>query len=124
MRTAADRIVLPPQPSSAAAARRFVDKAFGRLHLPGPDLAALLTSELVTNAVLYSDGPISVEVEARQDVVRVSVTDDSSRPVRPRDVGLDATSGRGIAIVRRLAKAWGVDELSGPGKLVWFELPR
>ena len=84
----------------------------------------LLASELVTNAVLYSDGPIVIEVEPRGPVVRVSVRDHSPRAVQPRQVATDATSGRGIGIVAALARAWGIDDLGPDGKAVWFEVPR
>ncbi len=124
MRDTVDRIELPSRPSSAAAARRFLERALRRLHVPSPEVATLLASELVTNAVLYSDGKIVVEVEPMGKTVRVSVTDESGRPLRPRDVAVDATSGRGLGIVSTLSQAWGVEEREGSGKRVWFEVAR
>ena len=124
MRQTIDHIDLPARPTSVAAARRFVERTLRRLGISSREVGTLLTSELVTNAVLYSDGTITVTVTPTDDDgVRVSVKDDSPRPVRPRDVGIDATSGRGIALVKRLSRAWGVDDLE-TGKVVWFELGR
>ncbi|MBW8826662.1 MAG: ATP-binding protein [Acidobacteria bacterium] len=124
MHNTIDRIELPPRPSSAGDARRFVDRALARLGIADRETGTLLTSELVTNAVLYSDGGIVVEVHPQETSVRISVRDESARPVRPRDVAPEATSGRGMSIVRRMATDWGVDELPGGGKSVWFEVPR
>jgi anti-sigma regulatory factor (Ser/Thr protein kinase) len=124
MRDTVDRMDLPSRPSSAAAARRFVDRALRRLGVPAPEIGTLLASEVVTNAVLYSDGRIVIEVEPVEGAVRVSVTDESPRPARPRDVAPDATSGRGLGIVSALARAWGVEDKGISGKLVWFEVAR
>ena len=124
MRDTVDRMELPSRPSSAAAARRFVDRALRRLGVPAPEVGTLLASEVVTNAVLYSDGRIIIEVEPVKDGVRVSVTDESPRPARQREVAPDATSGRGLGIVSSLARAWGVEEQGTKGKLVWFEVAR
>jgi anti-sigma regulatory factor (Ser/Thr protein kinase) len=124
MRDTVDRMELPSRPSSAAAARRFVDRALRRLGAPAPEVGTLLASEIVTNAVLYSDGRIVIEVEPIGDVIRVSVADESPRPVRAREVPVDATSGRGIGIVSALARAWGVEDRGDRGKLVWFEVAR
>lgn len=124
MRNTIDRMELPSRPSSAAAARRFVDRTLERLGVADRETGTLLTSELVTNAVLYSDGGIVVEVSPNDTKVRISVRDQSTRPVTPRDVALEATSGRGMSIVRRMATTWGVDDLPTGGKSVWFEVPR
>jgi anti-sigma regulatory factor (Ser/Thr protein kinase) len=124
MRNTIDRIELPSRPASAAAARRFVDRALERLGITNRETGTLLTSELVTNAVLYSDGGIVVEVIPHATNVRIAVRDESGRPVQARDVALEATSGRGISIVQRLATAWGVEDLPNGGKSVWFEVPR
>ena len=116
---------LLPEAASAARARRFVESV---LHTSGrPDLAsiedtaALLTSEVVTNAVLHAAGAIDVHVDLRDDVVRVSVSDEGrGLPVRKSDAS-EATTGRGLLLVERLAHRWGVDRHER-GKTVWFEV--
>lgn len=116
---------LPPRPASAARARRFVKTALDDADASSREIGVLLASELVTNAVLYAQGSITVRVSARDAAFRVAVTDGTAGEVQPRQVGIDATSGRGLALVERLASAWGVEVSSeGDGKEVWFEVPR
>jgi anti-sigma regulatory factor (Ser/Thr protein kinase) len=85
------------------------------------ETAGLLTSELVTNALLHGSGRIRLAVQAGAVTVRVEVGDDEPRhPELPEQVG-GAESGRGILLVDGLASAWGVRD-GDPGKTVWFEL--
>ena len=85
------------------------------------DGAAVMTSELVTNALLHGTGPITLGVDCGPAQVRVEVGDaDPRRPALP--AADDASeSGRGLLIVDALARSWGVDDAS-PGKTVWFEI--
>jgi len=85
------------------------------------DTAVLLTSELVTNALLHGRAPVRLRVEVDARRLRVEVADD--HPGRPRTPTQhdDAESGRGMLIVSGLAAAWGVVD-NQPGKTVWFEL--
>jgi anti-sigma regulatory factor (Ser/Thr protein kinase) len=113
---------LAPYPASVGVARRFtVDtlRRWGREDLTTS--GALLVTELVTNAILHARTMIQVILERREDAVRVEVRDGS--PVRPamRNHGLDATTGRGLALVSKLAESWGVD-VTGSGKVVWAQL--
>jgi len=113
---------LAPYPASVGVARRFtVDtlRRWGRDDLS--TTGALLVTELVTNAILHARTMVQVCLERRGEIVRVEVRDGS--PVRPalRDHGLDATTGRGLNLVARLAAAWGVD-MGGSGKVVWAHL--
>ena len=123
MPTAAE-VELSPRPTSAAEARRVVERALSGIDQASREIAILLASELVTNAVLYADGQILLRIVATDGNYRISVSDDVSRPVARKDVGLDATSGRGLALVDRLSTAWGVDVREQGGKEVWFEIPR
>lgn len=113
---------LPAEARSAGMARRFVSVA---LHQSGhevlDDVASLLASELVTNAVLHARSAVHVRLRADGSRVRVEVRDASSAPVSPRHFASDAATGRGLLLVSELAAAWGSD--AGPdGKCVWFEL--
>lgn len=104
--------------------------------------AELLTSELVTNALVHTDGAAVVKAaltggaEARaKGRLRVEVRDFVARHPALRvpgartggpDDGTDgieqtATSGRGLLLVHSLADGWGVRP-HGVGKTVWFEL--
>lgn len=120
----AQRIELAPRPASAAEARSFVARALGDLSVDCRELGVLLASELVTNAVLYSEGQVVLVVGLAGNTVRVTVRDESDQAVTPRQVGPDATSGRGLALVEKLSSAWGMERLPQGGKEVWFEMPR
>lgn len=85
----------------------------------------LVVSELVTNAVVHGAEPIKVTVVRVSERVRVEVTDgasSSSPQTNPRPA-TDAETGRGLAVVTRLALAWGWRATPGNGKTVWAELP-
>lgn len=120
------QIRLAPAPTSARQARRFVcdtlaewgDEKF-------VDAAALLVSELVTNAVLHAGSAVDVVVgrEGMHASLRVEVHDSSARPVRMGSFDLDAVDGRGLALVEAMSDRWGVDSHDA-GKRVWFELER
>ena len=113
---------LPARPASARHARRFVGELL-RAHAAdgASEICVLLTSELVTNAVLYARSDVLLRVCLDAAVVRISVHDDSPIPPLPRSPAQEDTSGRGLALVEVLATAWGV-ALNGHGKEVWFEL--
>jgi anti-sigma regulatory factor (Ser/Thr protein kinase) len=89
------------------------------------DVAELLSSELVTNAVVHAHTAVEL-LAARDDTggLRVDVYDrapaDHLEP-QPRRADPVAEGGRGLAIVASLATSWGVDE-AGNGKSVWFTL--
>lgn len=113
---------LAPNPASVGEARRFaVDtlRRWGRDDLTTS--GALLVTELVTNAILHARTMVRVILERGADFVRVEMRDGS--PIRPalRNHGLDATTGRGLALVSKLADSWGVD-VDEAGKVVWAQL--
>lgn len=88
--------------------------------------AALLVSELVTNAVLHGRTDVvrlALAVDGR--TVEVAVHDRSPDAPVPGDADPSDLHGRGLLLVERLAEAWGVSPLpeGGRGKAVWFRLP-
>ncbi|MFE6053341.1 ATP-binding protein [Kitasatospora sp. NPDC056446] len=88
------------------------------------DTAELLSSELVTNALLHTTkGAVFDAVLGSDHRLRIEVQDGTSRlPGRRRDPEAEyATSGRGLLLVEALADSWGV-QLRGDGKVTWFEL--
>lgn len=85
------------------------------------DVAQLLVTELVTNAVVHARSEVCVGVSCSGPRIRVEVADDCPLPPRPRVPGLDDTTGRGLLLVEALAAAWGSDATDA-GKTVWFEL--
>jgi anti-sigma regulatory factor (Ser/Thr protein kinase) len=115
-------INLEPHPSSAGEARRFVRRTledWGLIHME--EAAVLLTSELITNAMLHAGSPMELKLHRRVGLLRVEVCDDSRREPARRHYEADATTGRGLALVEALASEWGVDT-AGNGKSVWFTL--
>ncbi|AYA21026.1 ATP-binding protein [Streptomyces alfalfae] len=101
------------------ALREFL-RQWGR---PGAaDVAELLTSELVTNALVHTDDDAVVTASVGPRGLRVEVRDFAGNRPEPRAPDPDdSTHGRGLVLVQSLADAWGV-RAHGVGKAVWFEL--
>jgi anti-sigma regulatory factor (Ser/Thr protein kinase) len=121
----ASTIELTADPRSPRVARDFVTEVLaawglGRLR----DEARLVTSELVTNAVLHSrtDLTLVLEQDPERRVLRITIRDGSHVPPRRRHYSELATTGRGLAMVDRAAQAFGTEQLP-EGKAVWVELP-
>jgi anti-sigma regulatory factor (Ser/Thr protein kinase) len=83
------------------------------------DDASLMLSELLANVALHARTACSVLVSANEGLLRVEVEDGS--PILPRiqHFSIDTTTGRGLRLVERLAKSWGV-ERTAAGKAIWF----
>jgi anti-sigma regulatory factor (Ser/Thr protein kinase) len=115
---------LPPTAHTPTVARRRLVERFGAdLENHALHDAELLTSELVTNAVLHGRGPIELIALLDETHLTVDVTDHGGgfeRTARePRD--LDAVGGHGLNIVDAVASRWGIQR--GRSR-VWFELER
>jgi len=82
----------------------------------------LLLSEVVTNAVRHAPGTVHITVTLFGDRVHARVRDENPRTPQPR--APDETGGRGIQLLQRLATRWGVEQHSGEGKTVWFEVAK
>ncbi|MFJ7196582.1 MULTISPECIES: ATP-binding protein [unclassified Streptomyces] len=86
------------------------------------EVAELLLSELVTNALIHTGHGAVVTASVAPAGLRVEVRDFvSGLPLPYVPDADDGTHGRGLFLVRSLADAWGVDA-HAPGKVVWFEL--
>ncbi|MYY03638.1 MULTISPECIES: ATP-binding protein [unclassified Streptomyces] len=138
----------PPRKSRLALADTPNAVALARLHtadvLSGwgvsadaVETAQLLVSELATNAVRHSEdgeepppflSQSSVQtfellLEVVSGAVRLSVWDRDARPPVLKEVGVDATGGRGVFIVAAMSRAWGYyPARDAPGKVVWAEV--
>ncbi|MFF7236288.1 SpoIIE family protein phosphatase [Streptomyces collinus] len=87
------------------------------------DEIELVADELITNALMHTEGSAIVTVRVLEGSgrrLRVEVEDSSSALPRRRDAGENGVSGRGLLLVDRLADVWGV-EARGGGKAVWCE---
>lgn len=118
------RTTLRADPRSARAARRFVTSTLTRWKCQHvADMVALLTSELVTNAVVHARSGVRLTLVLGRAAVRVEVADDApGRPVLRR-AGPESLSGRGLTLLDAIADRWGVEHAT-PGKSVWFEVRR
>ncbi len=85
------------------------------------ETAALLTDELVTNAVVHGHEPCAITFDLVDDRLRVSVADASTAMPRVLGQSLTREHGRGISIVDALSTCWGAHS-TGRVKEVWFEL--
>lgn len=126
------KIILDAERASPAAARRFVVAQLERWGLSQlSEVAALLTSELVTNAIIHTrdDLPVELAVAVTDGSLEVGVSDHEAVPANGLNANagaLEASNataerGRGLAIVGKLADEWGAAAFRG-GKLVWFRL--
>jgi anti-sigma regulatory factor (Ser/Thr protein kinase) len=108
-------------PTSVGAARRFVVSQLAEREITDPELldgAALIVSELVTNALQAGSPDVGLTLHHLDGVVRVDVADTApGRPVK-RPMDPTSTHGRGLHLVEQLASGWGY-ERAGPGKYVW-----
>ncbi|MEU4927535.1 ATP-binding protein [Streptomyces yokosukanensis] len=122
------RFELAAHPGSVAQARRLT-----RARLTGwsvcadtCDSAALVMSELVTNAIVHTaSSRVVCELHDHDDTVRIAVRDWGCAPGEPHPSPQrpDEEHGRGLLLVDALCRAWGAQE-HGPGLLVWAELAR
>ncbi len=113
---------LPADPRSASQARRIVASALAQGgHESLVDVATLLVSEVVTNAILHAGTPIRLHCSWTSSCVRIEVHDRSAVLPSIRHYDPEATTGRGLALVAELATGWGI-ETGRDGKNLWFEL--
>ncbi|WP_180686303.1 ATP-binding protein [Streptomyces gossypiisoli] len=92
------------------------------------DVAELLATELVSNAVRHTKGPAALRVRWSDGVLRIGAWDADPEPPespRPFDEVGEVEDGRGLALVRACADVWGWQPLArdgNRGKFVWCEL--
>jgi hypothetical protein len=79
----------------------------------------LLVSELVTNAVKYSQGDVTLRLVNEKALV-CEVLDTSAALPRLRQASADDENGRGLQVVRQLSHRWGARR-TATGKVVWCD---
>lgn len=117
-------VVLADQTSAVRDARRLTGQLLSGLGCSAEQVgdAELVISEIVTNAVRHSGGPIELRLRRRGSQLRVEVLDRSSRPPVLLPANVLGERGRGLRIVERLATRWG-SVRTRAGKVVWVDLP-
>ncbi|MFD8485865.1 ATP-binding protein [Streptomyces sp. NA03103] len=118
--------VFPAAPDAVRTARSLVRRTLREWELDSVvDIAALLVSELVTNALRHATGPIGVRVvrgpAGAAGILLVEVSDPLPDPPRERVAHPDDEDGRGLQLVASATRRWGTRP-GEAGKTVWFEL--
>ncbi|MGW2229508.1 SpoIIE family protein phosphatase [Streptomyces formicae] len=126
--TARAAATFDPVGRSVATARSFVrDTLQGWGFTDVVDDAVVLTSELVTNAVVHAGTAADVLCLRSEDAVRIEVSDrypEREIPLQQSSVNMgspDREGGRGLQLCAALATRWGVD-YTPTHKQVWFQL--
>ena len=128
-------VTLPSDPVSVSSARRYVARVLTDWGLPDDteiaDSIRLIVSELATNAVQHTLGQsptFTVDLRLdRDEELRLGVTDSHPRWPRRLPAAVQQDNGRGMVIIRCLAKECGgrltVSPTAEGGKTVWIALP-
>jgi anti-sigma regulatory factor (Ser/Thr protein kinase) len=118
----------PATPATAGLARALVRSVLDGV--PGVDhdvvwAAELLTSELVTNAIVHSGTHVHVGVALGDERMMIAVADGSDEPSPTQhDVVDDDESGRGMLLVASIADdfGWWIRRDGAAGKTIWVVL--
>ncbi|MBP2708292.1 ATP-binding protein [Microbispora sp. RL4-1S] len=119
---------LRPRADSVRTARNVTRSTLRDWGLPElSDDAALVVSELVTNAVRYAlcptirhdDHAITLLLLRLAPHVLLAVSDPSDQAPSPAEPDYVSEHGRGLYIVETYSQAWGWDPLDEGGKAVW-----
>jgi anti-sigma regulatory factor (Ser/Thr protein kinase) len=114
--------------ASVGEARRFTTDALAGLSGEVIDAAALMVSELATNALVHADADFEVTIDITETAVSVEVTDAGRGVPTLRWPEDSDPHGRGLHIVEQLSDRWGTragsDGSDGAGKSVWFTIDR
>ena len=117
------RVRLDRQPVAAGQARGHVRAALSSWQVPvDTDIAVLLTSDVVTNAILHGAGPsVTVAIKCSRGQLRVDVYDSARSLPVPAVTPDDDGAGPELVLVTRLADDWGVFRTPA-GRAVYFAL--
>ncbi|MER7938582.1 MULTISPECIES: SpoIIE family protein phosphatase [unclassified Streptomyces] len=111
---------LPGDRTAVRSARRLTAGRLAEWGLGGlEDSTELIVSELVTNAVRHSSGPIGLRL-IRHQVLTCEVFDSNDCLPRAHTARTTDENGRGLFLVDRLSRRWDARPEAG-GKVVWSE---
>jgi hypothetical protein len=120
-------LYIPHAPRAVTVSRhtlRLILTAHGLLHLV--EVAELLATELIGNAVRHTKGPAALRLRWAGGVLRIGAWDgDPTPPEPPLNPAADAERGRGLELIRACSDGWGWYLLSSSGdtgKYVWCDL--
>lgn len=118
-------VKLPSTTAAPGIARREIRQHASTWPVELLDAVLLLATEVVTNAVRYGEGGITILVSkspGSDGIVRVEVTDVNPALPSPRNLhgtASAAESGRGLHLLDALTRDWGASP-TATGKTVWF----
>jgi hypothetical protein len=117
------RFQLAREPAAAAEARREVRAAICAWQIPvDPDIAILLTSDLVTSAIMHGDGDtVTLAVRCACGHLRIDVQDTSGSLPLAVDQGAMTETGPGLVLVAALSTGWGSFRTDA-GQVTYFTL--
>jgi anti-sigma regulatory factor (Ser/Thr protein kinase) len=117
------RVRLAREPSAAAEARGRVRAALQAWKVPvDHDIAILLTSDLVTNAITHGDGEsVTLAIRCSRTHLRIDVYDRSRYLPAGAAEPAGADTGRGLVLVAALSTEWGSFRTPA-GKAMYFTL--
>ncbi len=124
-RRALVRVKLPSAATAPRQARKALSAALTAHGLDGfADVAAVVVSELVTNAVRYAGGErVGLRVRQRRGMIVCEVSDNSAELPKLSVPGSDAEHGRGLMLIASLSADHGVRRRwHGHGKTCWCAL--
>jgi hypothetical protein len=116
------RVRLTREPAAAAEARGHVRAVVAGWKIPvDPDIAVLLTSDLMTNAIVRGGGEtVTLAVRCSSGHLRIDVYD-GSRDLPATGGPVTPPTGPGLALIAALSTAWGCFHTPA-GRAVYFTL--
>ena len=115
-------MALASEPVVASRARHFVADTLAEWSLTDPhDSAAMVVTELVSNAIRHTGAPIALHLYHSGERLVVEVLDEDDRPPRRMQPSIQDENHRGVYIVDMLTRRWG-SRPTARGKVVWAEL--
>ncbi len=116
----AAQVELEPLPRLVSSTCSFVASRATDLNGDTRDTLVLLTTELVTNAIIHARTALRVGVIVSANYIVVTVHDlDLGRSEMNPEL---RDGGRGLMVVEALADAWAIRRDKGGGKTAWFRL--
>lgn len=110
-----------PEVASVTEARHHLVNFLSDVPAEIRTVAALLVSELATNAIRHARTTFSLCADLTQHGLRVEVADGAAELPVIQHPRATEPRGRGLLIVSEMADSWG-SQATPDGKLVWFEL--
>ncbi len=107
-------------PESVTSARRFAAEALRDTPAEARDTVSLMVSEVATNCIRHAETGFDLTILRTEHEIRVETTDRAAGKPTVRTPEPTDPDGRGLQIIDMFSEAWGVEQVPGDGKTVWF----